>query len=109
MDAHALPPQLIALDKVGPTEDSLGERLGSGSKRKYARFLIAAPSSIPWIGGVIAASASLSAEMEQGQVNELHRLWLASGAEAPISRELNAALKRRSSTILPKTSSHQNR
>jgi hypothetical protein len=64
------------LDKLEAAEDALTSQLGSGSKHKYARFLVAALSSIPWIGGVIAASASLSAEVEQGKVNELHRLWL---------------------------------
>jgi hypothetical protein len=31
---------------------------------------------IPWIGGVIGASASLTAERDQEGVNDLHRLWL---------------------------------
>jgi hypothetical protein len=31
---------------------------------------------IPWIGGFIAASASLSAEREQQSINDLQRLWL---------------------------------
>jgi hypothetical protein len=72
-----LPPHSIVLNRLEAAEEALGEKLGRGSKHKYARFLVAALSSIPWIGGVIAASASLSAEIEQGKVNELHRLWLA--------------------------------
>jgi hypothetical protein len=40
------------------------------------RFVAAALGSIPWIGGLIAASASLSAETEQQNLNELQRLWL---------------------------------
>src|SRR5438105_4479509 len=76
MNPEELPPHSIVLDKLEGAEDSLSEKLGSGSKHKYARFVVAAPSSIPWIGGVIAASASLSPEVEQGKVNELHRLWL---------------------------------
>lgn len=76
MNPEELPPHSIVLDKLEAAGDALSDQLGGGSKHKYARFLIAALSSIPWIGGVIAASASLSAEVEQGKVNDLHRLWL---------------------------------
>jgi hypothetical protein len=90
MNPDQLPPHSIVLDKLEAAEDALTSQLGSGSKRKYARFLVAALSSIPWIGGVIAASASLSAEVEQGKVNELHRLWLAEHQQKV--RELIGAL-----------------
>lgn len=43
---------------------------------KYVRFVFAALGSIPWIGGFIAAGATLHAEFEQGQVNELIKRWL---------------------------------
>jgi hypothetical protein len=78
------------LDGIEAAGDALVEKLGSGRKRKYARFLIAALSGIPWIGGVITASTSLSAEFEQGQVNELHRLWLAEHRQK--ARDLIGAL-----------------
>lgn len=90
MNPDQLPPHSIVLDKLEAAEDALTSQLGSGSKRKYARFLVAALSSIPWIGGVIAASASLTAEIEQGKVNELHRLWLAEHQQKV--RELIGAL-----------------
>jgi hypothetical protein len=56
--------------------DALIAKLGSGKRRKYTRFAFAALSSIPWVGGLIAASASLSAERDQEKVGELQRLWL---------------------------------
>jgi hypothetical protein len=90
MNPEELPLHSIVLDRLEAAEGALSEKLGSGSKRKYARFLIAALSSIPWIGGVIAASASLSAEVEQGKVNELHRLWLAEHQQK--AKELIGAL-----------------
>jgi hypothetical protein len=90
MNPDQLPPHSIVLDKLEAAEDALTNQLGSGSKRKYARFLVAALSSIPWIGGVIAASASLSAEIEQGKLNELHRLWLSEHQQKV--RELIGAL-----------------
>lgn len=43
---------------------------------KYMRFVFAAVGSIPWVGGLISASAALHAEREQGRVNELSRQWV---------------------------------
>ena len=37
---------------------------------------MAALSSIPWIGGLFSAASSFSAESDQEQINDLHRLWL---------------------------------
>jgi len=59
-----------------PSQEALVQRLSQGKNRKYARFLIAALGSIPWIGGFIAASASLTAEREQQGINDLQQVWL---------------------------------
>lgn len=59
-----------------PSQEVLVQRLSQGKNRKYVRFLVAALGSIPWIGGFIAASASLSAESEQQGINDLQRAWL---------------------------------
>ena len=56
--------------------DAFVEKLSSGKRKKYLSFVIAALSSIPWIGGVIAAGASLNAELDQDKLNDLQRLWL---------------------------------
>jgi hypothetical protein len=61
---------------VEPSQNALVARLSAGKGRKYVRFVVAALGSIPWVGGFIAASATLSAEREQQGVNELQRLWL---------------------------------
>jgi hypothetical protein len=61
---------------VEPSQETLVERLSHGKNKKYVRFLVAALGSIPWVGGFIAASASLSAEREQQGINDLQRLWL---------------------------------
>jgi hypothetical protein len=79
-----------SLERLEEAGDALAEKLGGGRKRKYMRFLIAALSGIPWVGGVITASTGLSAEEEQGQVNELHRLWLAEHQQK--ARELIGAI-----------------
>ena len=65
-----------APDLVERTQSALAARLSAGTRNKYVRFAIAALGGIPWIGGFIAASASLSAEREQQGINDLQRLWL---------------------------------
>src|ERR1700675_134649 len=62
--------------RIEPTQEELVRRLSQGKNRKYVRFLIAALGSIPWIGGFIAASASLTAEREQQGINDLQQVWL---------------------------------
>lgn len=44
--------------------------------KKYCRVVANAMSAIPWIGQVLSTGASVQAEKEQGQVNELHEEWL---------------------------------
>src|SRR5882762_125166 len=61
---------------VEPSHDALLERLSGGRGRKYSRFVMAALGSIPWVGGLIAAAASLSAEKDQQKISDLQRLWL---------------------------------
>jgi hypothetical protein len=61
---------------VEPSHNALIARLNAGKGHKYVRFIIAALGSIPWVGGFIAASASLSSEYEQQSVNALQRMWL---------------------------------
>jgi hypothetical protein len=70
------PPNSERPEVAGAPQDALVARLGAGKSRRYVRFLVAALGSIPWVGGLIAASASLSAENEQQSLNELQRLWL---------------------------------
>jgi hypothetical protein len=71
-------------------QNAIVEKLSSGKRRKFARFVLAALSSIPWVGGVISAAASFSAEKDQEGFNELETLWL-KGHELKI-RELGDTL-----------------
>jgi uncharacterized coiled-coil protein SlyX len=64
-----------AAEVENPDRD-LTEFLHSRRYAKYVRFVLAALGSIPWIGGLIAAGATLHAEREQGHVNELNRQWV---------------------------------
>jgi hypothetical protein len=76
-DSAAKPADAATHDAlVEPSQDALLERLSSGRGRKYTRFVMAALGSIPWVGGLIAAAASLSAEKDQQKVSDLQRLWL---------------------------------
>ncbi len=62
--------QAAELVAVGESKESqtLRKLLDGGKYKKYGRFVFAALSSIPWIGGLIGASAAMHAELEQGQV-----------------------------------------
>lgn len=91
-DQDSSTPRLESRDTrlVEPSHDSFIERLSGGRGRKYTRFVMAALGSIPWVGGVIAASASLSAERDQEKITDLQRLWLEEHKEKV--RELGATL-----------------
>ncbi|MFN8092190.1 MAG: hypothetical protein U0599_08230 [Vicinamibacteria bacterium] len=71
-----LPPS----DGPGQAEDAVVRALqrasAGGRRRQTDRFVLAALSSIPWVGGVLSAAAALDAEREQTRVNDLHREWL---------------------------------
>jgi hypothetical protein len=82
--------QDVPAELIEPSQDALVAKLSAGRGHKYARFVVAALSSIPWVGGFIAASASLSAEREQEGVNELQKLWLEEHKEK--IRELKVTL-----------------
>jgi len=68
--------KITETELIEPSQESLVQRLAGGKNRKYVRFLIAALGSIPWIGGFIAASATLTAEREQQGINDLQKVWL---------------------------------
>src|SRR5580765_5293797 len=57
-----------------PSQETLIARLEAGKGHRYVRFVVAALGSIPWVGGLIAASASFSAEHEQQSLNKLKQL-----------------------------------
>jgi hypothetical protein len=48
----------------------------SGTKRPIETFVLAALSSIPWIGSFLSAAASLRSEEETNQHNYLQMLWV---------------------------------
>jgi hypothetical protein len=47
-----------------------------GQWTKYCRIVANAMSAIPWVGQVLASSAAIHGENEQGRVNALHEEWL---------------------------------
>lgn len=63
-----------------PSEDAIHEELMRAvdpeKQKKYVRFILTAMSSIPWVGGVISATAAMDAAEAQGRVNKLHQQWL---------------------------------
>jgi hypothetical protein len=57
--------KIVEPELLEPSQAVLVQHLPRGEIRNYVRCLIAALGSIPWIGGFIAVSASLTAEREQ--------------------------------------------
>ena len=57
-------------------ENAISHILSGDGKSKYGRFVFAALGAIPWVGGAIAASSALHAELEQGRANEMIGKWL---------------------------------
>ena len=64
------------ITKIQTGGDAIASVLAGDGKKKYGRFVFAALGSIPWVGGVIAASSALHAEHEQGRINEMVGRWL---------------------------------
>lgn len=56
--------------------ERIEDAFNSGKWGKYKRLILAALSSVPWVGGMFAGAASLSADNAQAEVNELYRQWL---------------------------------
>lgn len=75
-DGGALIPASPDLDLTEEQIEAALVTLARARRARNARFVLAALSSIPWIGGLLSAAAALDAEKEQGRVNELHRQWL---------------------------------
>lgn len=59
-----------------PEKDFILNKLIGNHSSQHGRFVLAALSSIPWVGGVLSGIAGLSAEKEQKVVNQLIALWL---------------------------------
>ena len=60
-------------DLIGAELDKISDE---NKRRSRARFILAALSSIPWVGGFLSAMATRDAEKEQSQTNQLQQLWL---------------------------------
>ena len=76
IDAHG---EIVPAPEHGNSESDLRDaidRIRSDKRKRSARFVLAALSSIPWVGGFLSASAALNAELEQGRINDLQRQWL---------------------------------
>lgn len=72
----SLTPNNIEIVQVKKQNQEIARLLDGPNYKKYGRFVFAALGSIPWVGGLLGASAALHAEEEQGQINHLIRRWL---------------------------------
>jgi hypothetical protein len=65
--------EAVVLNK---NEQAVLEAITGGEFLKYTRVAMAAMGSIPWVGSILAAAATLSAENEQGDTNKLIYYWV---------------------------------
>jgi hypothetical protein len=72
------------------------QNLVSDKRRRRDRFLLAALSSIPWVGGILSAIAALDAESEQTKVNQLYHDWLEEHQRrlGELAEDLNEVIRR---------------
>jgi hypothetical protein len=75
-ESKPLLPDLVHAESLEDTVRSALGRIRSEKRQRSARFVLAALSSIPWVGGFLSAAANFASEREQGRVNDLHVQWL---------------------------------
>ena len=75
-----MPGEDITIIGTGDVEDrvrgELDQPLGAERQRRFRRFILAALSSVPWVGGLLGAQAAVEGEHEQQKINELQQEWL---------------------------------
>lgn len=78
MNGDSKSPEIIAPEPIvlGRHEQTALEAVTGGEWKKYTRVAMAALGGIPWVGGVLSAAATLSAENEQGRTNKIMFLWV---------------------------------
>jgi hypothetical protein len=73
---RSLLPTSAGIESLEDTVRSALDRIRSEKRQRSARFVLAALSSIPWVGGFLSAAANFAYEREQGRVNDLQLQWL---------------------------------
>ncbi len=68
--------ELKNIESIEKIKYELSKIDDNAKQKRVTRFIVSALGSIPWIGGFFGASSTLSAEIEQGKVNDLHQLWI---------------------------------
>ncbi len=81
---------------LGEREQAALEAVTKGEWKKYTRVAMAALSSIPWVGSLIGAAATLSSENEQEKINQVIFLWVQEHQEKlrELATTLNAVFER---------------
>ncbi len=78
MNDDSRQPEIIVPEPIvlGKHEQAALEAVTGGEWKKYTRVAMAALGGIPWVGSVLSAAATLSAENEQGKTNQIMFLWV---------------------------------
>jgi hypothetical protein len=67
---------ILSTEALAVIRDQLKSHENGQGRRKFTRFVLAALGSVPWVGGLLGASAALHGEKDQSQVNDLLKQWL---------------------------------
>lgn len=76
LDSESLPLETSESIIISKEEQAALEAVSAAEWKKYTRVAMAALSSIPWVGSLIGAAATLSSENEQGNVNKITFIWI---------------------------------
>lgn len=76
MDISDSTPSVVGETAVGTIRSELAKTGSSKRERLTAKFLMAAIGSIPWVGGLISAAASLPGDEKAVRGDDLRTKWL---------------------------------
>src|ERR1700688_1116677 len=75
-ETKPLLPAPVHVESLEDTVQVALAKIRSEKRQRSARFVLAALSSIPWVGGFLSAAANFASERDQGRVNDLQQRWL---------------------------------
>lgn len=64
------------LEKIEGISEEIKSAISTERKKKYTRFLLAALSSVSWVGGIFGVASTWDSEKSQDRMNNLHEQWV---------------------------------
>lgn len=80
VEEGSIEPSASDIEKIEGAEANFIESVSGGKHKKYERFVLAILGVIPWVGSILSATlsatANLAGEIDQEKNDELLRLWV---------------------------------